>query len=43
MLNEGEMPPKKAVQKNPDLKLSDKDKTTLIEWANNTAEELSSK
>ncbi len=38
---EGDMPPKKAVKKYPELKLSDEDKATLGDWAKSTAEELS--
>lgn len=41
VINEGDMPPKKAVKKYPELKLSDEDKATLGNWAKNTAEELS--
>lgn len=37
----GDMPPKKVLQKYPDMKLSDEQKTKLVDWANKTAEELS--
>lgn len=43
VVSEGDMPPEKALQKYPEMKLSDEDKATLVEWANKTAEELSSK
>ena len=41
VVNEGDMPPKKAVKKYPEIKLSDEDKTKLADWAKQTAESLS--
>lgn len=41
VVEEGEMPPEKAVQKYPDMKLSDEETSRFVEWANKTAEELS--
>jgi len=37
----GDMPPKKVLQKYPDMKLTDEQKTSFVDWANKTAEELS--
>lgn len=43
VVQEGDMPPAKTVKKYPDMKLSDEDKTVLIDWANETAKGLSAK
>ncbi len=40
ILKEGDMPPKKAIEKFPEIKLSGKDRKTLINWADKTAESL---
>jgi hypothetical protein len=37
------MPTSKYIKKHPDAKLSDEQKKTLIDWADNTAEGLLSK
>lgn len=41
VVSEGDMPPEKAVKKYPEIKLSDEDKATLVDWAKKSAEELS--
>ena len=43
VVTEGEMPPEKAVTKYPSLKLSDEDRNILKNWANKTAEKLTTK
>ncbi|MCF6170109.1 MAG: heme-binding domain-containing protein [Bacteroidales bacterium] len=43
VVGEGEMPPKKAIERFPSIKLSDEDRNILKEWAAKTAEELTSK
>ncbi|MEN8115804.1 MAG: heme-binding domain-containing protein [Bacteroidota bacterium] len=39
-IEEGEMPPKKFLEKYPDRKLTDKEKKLLIEWSKKEAEAL---
>jgi hypothetical protein len=39
-VSKGEMPPEKFLEKNPDKKLSDEDKETLINWTKSYAAEL---
>lgn len=41
VVEEGDMPPAKVLKKYPEMKLSDEDKAKLMDWAKNSAEELS--
>ena len=43
VVNNGEMPPKKYVKKNPSHKLNKEDKQVLSNWASSLAEKISSK
>ena len=40
VLEENEMPPAKFLEKNPDKKLTEAEKTILMNWANNEAKGL---
>lgn len=40
VLEEGEMPPKKFLEKYPERKLTNEEKTTLIQWAKKESEAL---
>lgn len=42
-LNKNKMPPKKFLEKYPDRALSDEDKTTLLNWAKETSDNLTGK
>jgi mono/diheme cytochrome c family protein len=39
-VSEGDMPPPKNIKKNPDRKLSEEDKSVLINWADGLAEKM---
>jgi uncharacterized protein YxeA len=41
-INEGEMPPEKALEEYPEIKLTDEEKTKLVGWAEEMAKQLSS-
>ncbi len=40
VLEEGTMPPKKAIERFPNLKMSEEEVGTLLDWAETTAENL---
>ena len=40
VIDEGEMPPKKMVEKKPEMKLTEKEASTLKNWAEKEAEKL---